>query len=121
LDSKHVEPTEKEKFIYLTTFGRKTGKAHTVELWFASSGDRIFLSHEGEQTDWMKNLNKNKCVSVKIGSLKFDANAQVGEGEARETGKRALYEKYYGPASKETIDDWFELSTVIELIPLIPS
>jgi deazaflavin-dependent oxidoreductase (nitroreductase family) len=116
LDSKNLESIGNEKFIYLTTFGRKTGKAHTVELWFASHNGRIFLSHEGKHTDWMKNLKSNKRVSVRIDSLKFDANARItGNGESREVGKRALYEKYYGPASKETIDDWFELSTVIEL------
>ena len=58
-------------------------------------------------------------MSVRIGSLNFDADGRiVSDGEAREVGKLALYEKYYGPASKETIDDWFELSTVIELTPL---
>jgi deazaflavin-dependent oxidoreductase (nitroreductase family) len=119
LDLKNLEPVKSEKFIYLTTFGRKTGKAHTVELWFASHDGRIFLSHEGKFTDWMKNLKSNKRVSVRIGSLRFDANARIArDGEPREVGKRALYEKYYGPASKETVDDWFELSTVIELTPL---
>ena len=119
MDSKNLEPNKNEKLVYLTTFGRRTGKAHTVELWFASHDGRIFLSHEGKQTDWMKNVVSNKRVSVRIGSLNFDADGRIaGDGEPREVGKRALYEKYYGPASKETIDDWFELSTVIELTPL---
>jgi hypothetical protein len=39
-------------------------------------------------------------------------------GESKELGRRSLYEKYYGPAPKATIDDWFELSTIIELKPL---
>ena len=57
---------------------------------------------------------------AKIGSVAFEANAKILEtvNPSRELGKRALYEKYYGPASKEVIDDWFELSTVIELTPL---
>ena len=116
MKSNPLESVKKEKFIYLTTTGRKTGKSHTVELWFASQYDRIFLSHEGEETNWMKNITKNTRVSVKIGSLRFEANARIArEGEPRETGKRVLYEKYYGPATKKKIDDWFELSTVIEL------
>jgi deazaflavin-dependent oxidoreductase (nitroreductase family) len=112
---------KKEKFIYLTTTGRKTGKSHTVELWFASEDNRIFLSHEGEETDWMKNLTKKPRVNLKIGSLKFEAKARIArEVEPRETGKRVLYEKYYGPAAKEKIDDWFELSTVIEVTDPTP-
>ena len=116
--SEDLESVKSERFIYLTTFGRKTGKAHTVELWFASQNQRIFLSHEGGYTDWMKNLGVNKRVKAKIDSTSFDAEARIVGDDSREAGKRALYEKYYGPANKKTIDDWFELSTIIELTPL---
>jgi hypothetical protein len=30
-------------------------------------------------------------------------------------GKHALYLKYYGPAEKAVIDDWFSASVVVEL------
>jgi hypothetical protein len=40
----------------------------------------------------------------------------VGGGDAFETGKYALYRKYYGDATKEVIDDWFSESTVIEVL-----
>jgi len=51
--------------------------------------------------------------------LNIEANARiVKDDESREVGKKSLYEKYYGPAPKATIDDWFELSTIIELTPL---
>ena len=115
-----LDSVKGEKYIYLTTKGRKSGKPHTVELWFALAGGKVYLSHEGERTDWMKNALKNERVGVKIGSLAFEAGAAVApEGsESRESGKRALYEKYYGPTSKEKIDDWFSLSTLIELSPL---
>ncbi|HUK50974.1 MAG TPA: nitroreductase family deazaflavin-dependent oxidoreductase [Terriglobales bacterium] len=116
MQSTPLDSLKKEHFIYLTTTGRKSGKPHTVELWFASQGNRIFLSHEGQETDWIKNLTKIKQVNVRIGSARFHADGCLASnGEPRETGKKTLYEKYYGPASKEKIDDWFELSTVIEL------
>jgi deazaflavin-dependent oxidoreductase (nitroreductase family) len=106
-----------EKFVYLTTKGRKSGKDHVVELWFAYSNGKIYLSHEGKHTDWMKNLLKDPDVKMKIGPEAITGKAMItGMGSAeRETGMRALYEKYYGPASKETLDDWFELSSVVEV------
>ncbi len=120
MDLKGLEAVKRREFIYLTTRGRKTGKSHTVELWFAFADGKIYLSHEGEQTDWMKNLRKTDSVSARIDRVKFDAKARiVGEGSSRELGKRALYEKYYKPASEAVIDDWFELSNVIELTPLV--
>lgn len=119
MNVRDLEPVRKEKFIYLTTVGRKTETLHTVELWFALGAGGVYLSHEGKSTDWMKNLQKRPRVSARIGRVKFEADATVLRGGAnREEGKKALYEKYYGPASKDTIDDWFSLSQVVVLHPL---
>jgi deazaflavin-dependent oxidoreductase (nitroreductase family) len=105
-----------EKYIYLTTRGRKTGNPHTVELWFAMAGKKIYLSHEGAYTDWMKNILKDSRVEFRMGEIQFKGNARIAEsGEVFESGKRALYLKYYGKADKDTIDDWFSESTIIEI------
>ena len=103
----------------LTTTGRKTGKPHTVELWFAYANGKIFLSHEGELTDWMKNISSNGKAAGKIGSLSFEGSGKLVKrgSAASELGEKALYEKYYGKASKETIDDWFSLSNLVEIVP----
>ena len=116
---RNPEKLNTEKFLYLITKGRKSGNDHEVELWFAISNGKIYLSHEGKHTDWIKNLLKNETVKIRIGSESFEGPAKlvpIGSAE-REVGERALYEKYYGPASKETLDDWFELSSVIEISP----
>ncbi len=119
MDMKSIESVQKNQYIYLTTKGRKTGKPHTVQVWFAYGDGKLYLSHEGAYTDWMKNLEKNEIVSGKIGDVNFEAKAKiVGEGTSREQGKKALYEKYYKPASKAVIDDWFSLSTIVELTPI---
>jgi deazaflavin-dependent oxidoreductase (nitroreductase family) len=106
----------KGKYIHLTTRGRKTGNPHTVELWFAIAGKKIYLSHEGGYTDWMKNILGDSRVEFRIGKIQFKGNAQVAEsGEVFELGKHALYLKYYGRADEDTIDDWFSESTIIEI------
>ncbi len=48
---RNPENLKNEKFIYLITKGRKSGKDHEVELWFALSDGKIYLSHEGKHTD----------------------------------------------------------------------
>lgn len=109
-----------EKLIHLTTTGRKTGKVHTVELWFAIDDGKVYLSHEGEETDWMKNIRYDSHVSFVIGNRKLTGVARyLGKGtNEAEKAKVALYGKYYGKAGKEVIDDWFSLSRllVIELL-----
>ncbi len=106
-----------EKFIHLTTKGRKTGKRHTVELWFALSGARVYLSHEGKETDWMKNVEKDSKVGFEIGERHFTGSARLLEDSTEEawSGKVALYEKYYGIASDEIIEDWFSLSKLVAI------
>jgi deazaflavin-dependent oxidoreductase (nitroreductase family) len=105
-----------EKYIHLTTMGRKTGNPHTVELWFAVAGEKIYLSHEGAYTDWMKNILEDDRVEFKIGKTQFEGTARIAEGgEVFELGKHALYLKYYGKADEDTINDWFSESTIIEI------
>jgi len=106
-----------EKHIYLTTTGRRTGRPHTVELWFAIAHGNLYLSHEGKYTDWMKNILNNNHLTFTIKSLNGEGMARiVSSGDAFETGKSALYRKYYGKARKDVIDDWFSESTVIEIM-----
>jgi len=117
--NKNLEDLNREQYVHLTTKGRKTGKPHTVELWFAIAERKIFLSHEGGHTDWMRNLIKDGSVVAEIGGAEFFGKARITDerSSSRELGKKALYEKYYSKADQETIDDWFSLSAVVEITP----
>jgi hypothetical protein len=66
-----------EKYIHLTTNGRKSGKSHTVELWFSVDRHRVYLSDEGEETDRMKNIKRNKGVKFEIGGRGFTGKAHL--------------------------------------------
>jgi deazaflavin-dependent oxidoreductase (nitroreductase family) len=105
------------KFIHLTTTGRKTGRPHTVELWFALGDGKLFLSHEGEETDWMKNIKENGEVACEIGGRNFAGRGHYIDGQSDEAWKCkvALYEKYYGKAARDVIEDWFSLSKLLAI------
>ncbi len=52
---------------YLTTRGRRTGKAHEVEIWFGVIGDTLYLiSGNGVVADWYRNALANPNVTVRI-------------------------------------------------------
>lgn len=106
-----------QEFIHLTTKGRKTGKLHTVELWFVVTDSKVCLSHEGEETDWMKNIKRNAEVSFEIGGKNFTGRARYLDDHTAETwsAKVALYEKYYEKATKDLIEDWFSLSRLLAI------
>ena len=113
---KDIMEVADEKYLYLTTMGRKTQKPHIVEVWFVVAENRVYLSHEGVYSDWMKNILNDAQVDFRIGNHQFQGKARlIQDGVAFDIGKHALYLKYYGYASKDKIDDWFSESTVIEI------
>ena len=64
-----------EPYCYLTTTGRRSGKPHEIEIWFAAVGDTIYLMNgtssdleKAGQSDWVKNLQANPSVRVRIGA-----------------------------------------------------
>jgi len=114
-----LEKFASEKLIHITTTGRRTRNPHTVELWFAVSNGKVYLSHEGSETDWMKNIENTDQILFEIGGKNFTGRARILENGTEEAweAKVALYEKYYGKASKEIIEDWFSLSRLITIEP----
>lgn len=103
--------------IQVTTKGRRTGSLHSVELWFAVGEGKVYLSHEGKETDWMKNIKRNGEISFEIGGKTFTGTGRYLEDNTGEawSAKVALYEKYYGKAAKDVIEDWFSLSRLLAI------
>jgi len=67
-----------EPFAYLTTFGRRTGAPHRIEIWFAVDNSRLYLLSGGRnRSDWVRNLQANPNVSVELGTETFAGVAEV--------------------------------------------
>src|SRR5579872_4366747 len=55
-------------YAYLTTIGRRTGRPHRIEIWFAAEDGRAYLLAGGrERSDWVRNLQTNAHVTVELG------------------------------------------------------
>lgn len=86
-------------------------------MWFAVGNAMVYLSHEGKDTDWMRNIKQNPEVSFEIGGSNFTGQAHLIPDHTSEawSAKVALYEKYYGKAAQAVIEDWFSLSKLIAI------
>jgi deazaflavin-dependent oxidoreductase (nitroreductase family) len=95
-----------ESFCYLTTVGRRSGRLHTIEIWFALNGTTLYmLSDGGGQADWVKNARKTPQVRVRIGSHIFSGLARdVSSSEEDALARRIVYTKY--SSSEDDLDDW---------------
>jgi deazaflavin-dependent oxidoreductase (nitroreductase family) len=109
-------------FCYLTTRGRRTGRPHRIEIWFAAAGAHtIYLMAGGrERSDWVRNLRVDPSCSVEIGPAVFRGIARMIEGTDEERRARDLvYEKY---RHDDDLEAWREsaLPVAIELMDGAP-
>lgn len=70
----------KDYSIWLTTYGRKTGKPRLVQVWFAYiNGEFYVMARHGLEAWWAKNILKNPKVIVNIGGRALKGTAQLIE------------------------------------------
>ena len=98
-----------QDFAYLTTFGRRTGKAHTVEIWFGLDDGRVYmLSGGGDRADWVRNLRKTPRVRVRVGTRTVTGTARVVRGGTKEDerARELLDGKYQGWRAGKRLSGW---------------
>jgi deazaflavin-dependent oxidoreductase (nitroreductase family) len=67
-----------ENVLYLTTVGRKTGKPRTIEIWFVSYEERLYLLAEhGLKAQWVRNIQANPDVRMQIARHRFRARGRI--------------------------------------------
>jgi deazaflavin-dependent oxidoreductase (nitroreductase family) len=96
-----------EPFLYLTTFGRRTGRPHRIEIWFAANHGRVYLLAGGrERADWVRNLQTNPRVRVELRDETNIGVARVLEpGTAEDQLARALLVAKYA-RTEDSLDEW---------------
>lgn len=62
----------------LVTFGRLTGRPHTVEIWFGVMDGCVYvISGNGTGADWFQNLVADPRVSIRLGGVDHAGRASV--------------------------------------------
>ena len=94
-------------FAYLTTRGRRTGRSHRIEIWFALHDDVVYLlSGGGDRSDWVRNLMASATVDLEIGPERRSTTARlVTDSDEDALARRLLVEKY-APRDDDDLTDW---------------
>ena len=95
-------------FAYLTTTGRKTGEPHRIEIWFAISGQSVFLLSGGrDESDWVRNIMASPDVSLQIGEVTRPTKARLLEaGTDQDALARLLLVKKYASRDPDDLSEW---------------
>lgn len=105
-----------DDFCYLTTIGRRSGRPHTIEIWFALDGRTLYLlSGGGEKADWVKNLRQHPEVQVRLRQQEFRGQAWlVTDAQEDALARTLLYEKYT-PRSSDDLRSWSRSSLPVAI------
>ncbi len=112
----------REQYCYLTTVGRRTGNPHTIEIWFAmpAGGRELYmLSGGGDKADWVKNIQHQPSVQVRIGKTELSGQGRVVTDAAEErSARRLVVSKYYGREEVRTTGwEATSLPVAVDLAP----
>jgi deazaflavin-dependent oxidoreductase (nitroreductase family) len=94
------EGVSKLQYLYLTTTGRKTGLPREVEIWFVVLEGRLYILAEMfHRAQWVKNIDRQPRVRVRLGEREFEATARALDKKRDAKAWRAaqdLSRKKYG-------------------------
>ncbi len=103
-----------DDFCYVTTTGRRSGRPHTIEIWFALRGHTIYLLSGGrDRADWVRNALKQPEVQVRIREQSFTGKARLVSDEQEDALARQLAYNKYAPRDSDDLSDWSRSSLPI--------
>jgi deazaflavin-dependent oxidoreductase (nitroreductase family) len=86
-------------YLYLTTTGRVTGQPREIEIWFTEHRGRFYLVAERESANWLRNIQSQPQVKVRVGNAEFEAIARVVRDDRDPplaASVKALFDAKYG-------------------------
>lgn len=104
-----------ERYAYLTTTGRVSGRQHRIEIWFAvHEGNVYMLAGSRDRADWVRNLRKNPRVSIQLGDETRSAVARVlDDGTSEDQLARELLVSKY--RNGDDLKEWGANSLAIAM------
>ena len=116
-------PSDAEDHCLLSTFDRKSGRVHEVQMRYAREDDIIYmLADEGARTDWVQNIIKNPEASLHMSDGTISGMGRVvTRHDEDEHARRLLAEKYESWRDGQEMSEWARtaLPVAIEHAPRI--
>jgi deazaflavin-dependent oxidoreductase (nitroreductase family) len=106
-----------DSICHLQTTGRSTGRPRTIEIWFGTDGERLYLLAGGRHgAHWVRNLIVDPRVRVRIGGRSLTGVARVIEGDEREPlARQLLAAKYQRWSAGMPLSRWAAGSLPVEI------
>jgi len=104
--------SQEPQYLYLTTRGWKTGRDHTIEIWFVAHLGRYYLvSEHRERSHWVQNIRRTPQVAVRVDDHTFSGLGRVIDPAAEPALAQAV------SALMDAKYEWSD-GLIVELAPL---
>jgi deazaflavin-dependent oxidoreductase (nitroreductase family) len=111
-----LQALAEDDFCYLTTTGRNSGRTHTIEIWFALNGQKLYLLSGGrDKSDWVKNLQSQPEVQVRIRERVFSGQARLVTDQQEDALARKIVFDKYTPRDSDDLTDWARTSLPVAI------
>jgi hypothetical protein len=107
-----------QRYSYLSTQMRVTGRRHTAELWFVPHEGGVFLmSGSGGLTQWCLNLSAEEQGVLRVGDRAYLARSTFlsRDDPDRDRVLMAFHDKY-DPEGKDRSEPWRRNAAVVEMV-----
>ena len=105
-----------DDFCYVTTKGRRTGRPHRIEIWYAAAGETLYLlAGGGRSSDWVQNALADPDVTVELDGTPHAARARVVDDAVEMERARSLVFDKYTPRSDDDLREWREVALPVAL------
>jgi deazaflavin-dependent oxidoreductase (nitroreductase family) len=108
-----------DDFCYLETTGRRSGKPHRIEIWYARADRTLYLlAGAGRSSDWVRNVEVDHRVAVRLDDVDHHAVARVldapDDADEAERARTLVFDKYQ-PRYDGDLLEWRERSLPVAL------
>lgn len=108
-----------EPYCYLTTTGRRSGRSRTIEIWFAGSGERLYLlSENGDRSQWVRNIRADPAVLIRLGDETWRAMAHPVEEPEDIQARRLVATKYETWQAGMPLSAWVRAARPVAIAPV---
>jgi deazaflavin-dependent oxidoreductase (nitroreductase family) len=113
-----INALKRRRQISITVTGRRSGRPITIPVWFvADEHALLLLPVNGSETQWYRNLEKDRAITIEAGTMRRDLRARLlKDTQAVREVIRHFREKY----TPEEIKRWYKGLDVAVQIPLPP-
>ena len=96
---------KKRRQISITIIGRRSARPITIPVWFVCEGTALWLLPvSGSRTQWYRNLQKNRAITVQVGSTQCQLRARLLKSR---NGVREVVRRFREKYSSAEIKRWY--------------